>query len=107
MKLLLMHLQRIEYLEDVMLALTQVGVYDPAILDAVGGRNRLLADVPIFVGLMDGRGRSSEFHRIILAPVEDAAVADRIVQALHDGGIEWVDEQIGRMAVIDVEKWIG
>lgn len=107
MKLLLIHLRRSEYFDDVLLALTQTGMHDPVVLDALGGENRMLADIPIFAGFMGGRGRQKEFHRIILAPVEDAAVADRIVEALRDGGIDWTKEQIGTLGILPLEKWIG
>ena len=107
MKILLLHLQRVEYLEDVLLALTQVGVYDPAVIEAAGGQNRLLAGVPIFAGLMDGRGRAGRFHRLIIAPIADGAVADQIIQALYDGGIDWQKDQLGSIAVIATEKWCG
>ena len=107
MKVLLIHLKRTEYLDDLLLALTQVGVYDPVILEALGGQDRLLSEVPIFAGLMVGEGKRSELHRIILAAIEDESVADRILRALSDGGIDWEAEDLGTLVVLPVERWIG
>lgn len=105
MKLLVVHLRRTEYLDDLLLALTQVGVHDPAVIEALGGQSRMLAQVPIFAGFLGG-GKRSEFHRIVLAVTEDADVADRIIAALADGGIDWKAEGLGAISVLPLEKWI-
>jgi hypothetical protein len=107
MKLLFVHLKRTEFLDDLLLAMTQVGVCDPAIIEAVGGQNRLLSNVPIFASLLGGPSRRREFHRVILAPVADDTVVDRILRALSDGGIEWAAEDLGAIALLPLERWTG
>lgn len=105
-KLLLIRLARTEYLQDVLLALTTVGVRDPLIVEAVGGHNRLLTDVPIFSGLFAAH-EQNEFHRLILAGIDDDAAVDRILQALSDGGIDWEGDALGILAVVPVDRWVG
>jgi hypothetical protein len=106
MSLLMINLERPDYLSDVLLALTQVGVANPTILEGEPGAREIGRQVPLFVGLADGFGRGAEYCRVIIAPVESAAVADDFMKALEDGGIDWKSDALGWLVVIPTDRLV-
>ena len=103
MSLLLINLEHADALSDVLLALTQVGVQSPVLLEGEAGANKMSQAVPIFAGLVEGFGRQEEYVQLILAPIAGPEVAAQFVRALADGGIDWHGEKLGWMVVVPTE----
>jgi hypothetical protein len=83
MKLGIIFLNDIEYLEDLMSAFLEIGVPGATILDSVGMGHIISYDIPIFAGLRDSFAGSSPTNKTILIVAPEDQVAE-IDEALRD-----------------------
>ena len=66
MKLIIIFLNKIEYLDDLLSAFMEIGLPGATILDSVGMGHIISHDIPIFAGLRDFFGGSSPINKTIL-----------------------------------------
>jgi len=78
MKLLVVILNREEYLDQVLEVLVEVGVPGATVLDSVGMGRVLAYDVPIFAGFRDLMPDSRPFNKTILSIMDDALVPEAV-----------------------------
>lgn len=83
MKLALIFLNKIEYLEDLMSGFLEIGVSGATIVDSVGMGHIISQNIPIFAGLRDTFAGSSPVQKLILMVVEEDLL-ERIEEALAD-----------------------
>ncbi len=74
MKLVVIILNRVEFLEDLLTAFLEIGISGATVLNSVGMGQIVSRNVPIFAGLSDAFPGSSPSNRTILAVVEDRQV---------------------------------
>lgn len=74
MKLVVIFLNKIEYLEDVLTAFLEIGVSGASVLDSVGMGHIISQNIPIFAGLRDAFAGSSPLNKIILVVTEEDMV---------------------------------
>lgn len=106
MKLTVIFLNRIEYLDDLLSAFLEIGVSGATILDSVGMGHIISQNIPIFAGLRDAFAGSSPINKLILVLSDDEMI-ERIATVLEDIFNE-VDE--GRpyiMATFPIEQMFG
>lgn len=105
--LMLVHLFEEQVLEDLLTALTSLGIENAVVLD--GHRmNRLLAfDVPIFAGFREDLAGGSSYCRILSAVLDDPVEADEVIRVLKEADIDFAKEGMGAMMVLPLERWIG
>lgn len=90
MKLAIVFLNKIEYLEELLSAFLEIGVSGATIVDSVGMGHIISQNIPIFAGLRDTFAGSSPVQKLILAIVEEDLVV-RIDEVLADICID-IDE---------------
>ena len=83
MRLAVVFLNKIEYLEDLLSAFLEIGVSGATIVDSVGMGHIISQNIPIFAGLRDTFAGSSPVQKIILAVVEETLIK-RIDEVLAD-----------------------
>ncbi|MBU2645400.1 hypothetical protein KKI24_11900 [bacterium] len=83
MKLAVIFLNRIEYLEDLLSAFLEIGISGSTIIDSVGMGHIISQNIPIFAGLKDTFAGSSPIQKTILTLVEDDMIS-RIDEVLAD-----------------------
>lgn len=76
MKLALIFLNRIEFVEDLLSALLEIGVSGATIVDSVGMGHIISHNIPIFAGLQDAFTGSSPLNKIILVLTNQAMVEE-------------------------------
>ena len=81
LKLVVIFLNRVEYLEDLLSAFLEIGVGGATVVDSVGMGHILSHHVPIFAGMRTAFPGSSPANRTILAVVEDDQVGEMIAVA--------------------------
>lgn len=106
MKLAVIFLNKIEYLEDILSAFLEIGVKGATVMDSVGMGHIISQHIPIFAGLRDAFAGSSPNNKIILAVVEEALL-DEIAEVLDD--VCWSQEETGAgfMITLDVDRVFG
>lgn len=90
MKLSLVFLNRIEYLEELLSAFLEIGISGATVLDSVGMGHIISENIPIFAGLRDAFAGSSPVNKLILVIADDQQV-ERL-EALLEDIFEGVDE---------------
>jgi nitrogen regulatory protein P-II 1 len=91
-KLVVIILNRVEYLEDLLTAFLEIGISGATVLNSVGMGQIVSRNIPIFAGLSDAFPGSSPSNRTILAVVEDrqvkrmARMVEEVCGSLDDPG---------------------
>lgn len=106
MKLALIFLNKIEYLEDILAAFLEVGVSGATVTDSVGMGHIISENIPIFAGLRDAFAGSSPSHKLIYVLVEPEIV-ERIADLLADICEEVEDAKPYFMATFEVDQLFG
>lgn len=106
MKLAVIFLNRIDYLEDILSAFLEIGVKGATVVDSVGMGHIISQHIPIFAGLRDAFAGSSPNNKIIFAVVEEDLVT-RISEVLDE--LCWSQEESGAgfMISLDVDRVFG
>ncbi len=92
MKLVVIILNRVEFLEDLLTAFLEIGISGATVLNSVGMGQIVSRNIPIFAGLSDAFPGSSPSNRTILAVVEDrqvkrmARMVEEVCGSLDDPG---------------------
>ncbi len=106
MKLALIFLNKIEYLEDLLSAFLEVGISGATIVDSVGMGHIISQHIPIFAGLRDTFAGSSPIQKIILVVVEEEMVS-RINEILADICIDIDESRAYFMISLPIEDLFG
>jgi nitrogen regulatory protein PII len=83
MKLVMIILNKTEFLEDLLTAFLEIGVSGATVVDGVGMGRILSHDVPVFTGLRSAFPGTSPVNKTILVVTEDGLVDD-ILTAIED-----------------------
>lgn len=75
MKLVIIILNRIEYLEDILTAFLEIGVSGATVLNSVGMGRIISHNIPIFAGLQDAFAGSSPGNKTIITIVKEEMIA--------------------------------
>jgi len=83
MKLLVLVLNKEEYLDDILEIFVEVGISGATILDSVGMGRRLAYDVPIFAGLRKSL-KTPDYSKTIISVVQDDETLDAAIKLIED-----------------------
>lgn len=104
MKLLVMVLNKEEYLDQVLSMMAELEISGATIIDSEGMEHALAYDVPIFAGLQKIVGGQKSHNKTIFALLEDAALASQLKKLLKQEGLSFDDEENGTMFLVDADK---
>jgi len=106
MKLIILFLNKIEYLEDLLSAFLEIGVPGATILDSVGMGHIISHDIPIFAGLRDFFGGSSPTNKTILVLTKNDLIP-KMDEVLKD--VTGYDKKSGiaKMISVPVDELFG
>lgn len=107
MYLLIITLNREEYLDDVLSVLVEMGITDVTILDTQSLEMALAYKVPIFAGLklqLDGR---TPYSKTILVLTDSSEAGQEIIGLLKGVGIDIEEKGVARIVTIKVESVLG
>ena len=83
MKLAVIFLDSIEFLEELLSVFLEIGVTGATVLDSVGMGHIISENIPVFAGLRDAFTGSSPNKKIILAIIEED-MAENVAEAIDD-----------------------
>jgi nitrogen regulatory protein P-II 1 len=90
MKLVIVFLNKVEFLDDLLSGFLEIGVTGATVMDTVGMGRIISKNIPIFAGLREAFAGSSPSNKTILAVVDDglveqvAAVVDDLLESFHE-----------------------
>jgi nitrogen regulatory protein P-II 1 len=106
MELLVIVLNKEEYLERILTLLVDAGVSGATVLDSEGLGHFLAFQVSIFAGLREFMGQQKSANRTILAILEDQQIFYRINDMLKEEKIDFKQPGIGILATLPVNRVI-
>ena len=106
MKLVIVVVNRTEYLEDLLSALLEIGASGATVIDSIGMGRVLSHDVPIFAGLRSAFPGTAPVNKTVLVATEEERVDD-ILTAIDDvcGSLE--EPGSGLVLVVPLDKVVG
>jgi nitrogen regulatory protein PII len=108
MKLVIIVLNKPEFLEDLLMAFLEIGVSGATVVDGVGMGRILSHDVPVFTGLRSAFPGTSPVNKTILVVAEDGLVDD-ILTATDDvcGSFEGPGTGLIFVLPVDIARGVG
>ncbi len=106
MYLLLVVLNKEEYLEDILSVYLELGIEDAVTVDAESMKRSLAAQVPLFAGLRLDLGRKP-FSKLIFATSEGKDTARDMLNLLREVGINLEEPGVSRVYTIKLESVYG
>ena len=106
MKLIVVVLNKTEYLEDLLAGFLEIGVAGATVLDGAGMGRILSHDVPIFAGLRSAFPGASPGNKTIFTVTADELVDD-VLAVIEDVCGSFEEAGSGVVFVIDVEHALG
>lgn len=106
MKLVIIFLNKVEYLEDLLSAFLEIGISGATVVDSVGMWRVISYNIPIFAGLRDAFAGSSPGNKIVFTVVEDKHVED-IATVAQDVCGSFDDPGTGMMVTLPLDKVYG
>jgi len=105
-KLVLIILNRVEYLEDLLTAFLEIGVSGATVFNSVGMGQIISKNIPIFAGLSDTFPGSSPSNRTILTVVRERQV-ERIARMVEEVCGSLDEPGSGLMFSLDIDQTFG
>jgi hypothetical protein len=105
--LLILHLHQEKYAEDVMIALTEVGVKDVFSMTGINESRRLPHNIPIFAGFKGTLGKSSSLSKVFTAVVNDSGIIDSILHVLKRADIDLLGDDLGSIVLMPIHSLKG
>jgi nitrogen regulatory protein PII len=106
MKLLIIILNREDYLEKVLALLIEAGISGATIFDSEGLGHFLAYEIPIFAGLRHLMGERKSANRTILAVLEEEEIFDEFKKLLAEEGIDFTHPGVGIIVTVPVSEVI-
>ncbi len=106
MQLVVIFLNRVEFIEDLMTAFLEVGVGGATVLNSVGMGRIISYEIPIFAGLRDAFPGSTAGNKTILTVVREEMV-DEIAEVVQDVCGSFDDPGSGMMFTLPIGRAYG
>ena len=100
---LIIQLFKIEYKEDIILALTSCGIKKGSIFEGQNLDKVLQHDFPLFTGLIRSEDEKARYSHLITAVVDDKKKVKEFIHLLEEADIEVKRESILRLILLPVE----
>ena len=103
MKLLIIILNREEFLNDILSIMAEIGITGATIFDSEGMAHALAYDVPIFAGLRKIVGQEKQHNKTLFALVEEDKILKEFYGILKEEKIDFEDEGMGIMFTVPAD----
>lgn len=107
MYLLIITLNKEEYLDDVLSVLVEIGITDATIIDTQSLEMALAYKVPIFAGLKFQLGGRTPYSKTIFVLTENKEAGNEIILLLKEVGIDLEEKGVARIITIKIESVLG
>ncbi len=106
MKLAVVFLNKIEYLEELLSLFLEIGLTGATVVDSVGMGHIISESIPIFAGLRKAFAGSSPNKKVIFAVTNEKVIQD-MAKVIDGLGQDEEDQKPGFMISLSVESIFG
>jgi len=107
MEMMVIILNREEYLESILSALAELEIEDAVIQDSEKLGSFLAHEIPIFAGLRQMMGEKRTACKTVLAIIEQDGFLEKFNKLLMEEEIDFSNKEIGSIVMLPVTKAIG
>lgn len=100
---MILHLYKEQYLDDILMALTETGVEDTVVLEGQTLGHKLIIDMPLFAGFRQSFGTRKGFAKVLMAIAEQEQI-DSFMAELKHSGIDIIKKEIASIVLLPIEK---
>jgi hypothetical protein len=101
MYLYVLQLFKIEYRDDILLAMTSAGIKRATVLEGTNFDKILEQEYPLFTGLFRGPEDRARFSHLVFGMVDEPELLDSFVHLLVQAGIDNKKEEIYRLILLE------
>ena len=105
MRLLMIILNKEEFLDDVLSSLVEFGVMGATVIESTRMSEILIREIPIFAGLRQMRREGRAYNRVIIAPIEQREIAGELLKVLKEMNIDLRNPETGFLLTIPVKDF--
>lgn len=102
MELLVIVLNKPEYLEKTLTSLVELGIIGATIFESEGMGHYLAYEVPIFAGLRQFIENGKHYSKTIFAIIENKKIVDELLRLLQEEEIDFTHEGTGILFTVPV-----
>jgi len=103
MQLLVIILNKEEYLDDILSELLELEITGASVVEGVAMERVLAKDVPIFAGLLQSTRGSRAYNKNIFALIPSMEIVQKLIAVLGDLDIDLTDPAIGTLFTLPVD----
>jgi len=103
MQLLVILLNREDFLDDILAELLELEVTGASVVEGIAMERVLAKDVPIFAGLLQTTQGSRSFNKNIFAVIKDGQIVDRLMEFLKELDIDMTDPNTGILFTLPID----
>lgn len=107
MKLLVIVLNKENFLDDILSGLVELGVMGATVIESTRMSEILVREIPIFAGLRQMRREGRAYNRVIIAPVEKKETLRELLKVLKEMDIDFTSPETGFLFTIPIEDFSG
>jgi hypothetical protein len=101
MFLYVLQLFKIEYREDMLLAMTSAGIKHATVIEGTNYDKILEMEFPLFKGLFRGPEDRERFSQLVFGMVDDLKILRTFIEVLKQAGIDNVREEVYRLIALE------
>lgn len=100
---MIIQLYKDKFLEDIMMALAEAGVDDTIVLSGESLTHKMAFNMPLFAGFQKSVGSEKGYGNVIMS-MADTEQVDILLDGLKSAGINFIEDGIGKIVLLPVEK---
>ncbi|MFO7897396.1 MAG: hypothetical protein R6U84_10720 [Candidatus Cloacimonadales bacterium] len=100
---MILQLNKENYLDDVIMALTEAGIEDTVVLSGESLGHKLVFDNPLFAGFRKSLGSEKGYANLIFAPASEEQI-DFMLEELKNANIDFIQSELGKIILLPVAK---
>lgn len=104
MQLLVIVLNKTEFLDSLLAILAELGITGATIINSEGMAHALYMEIPIFAGLRNIMGEIREQNKTIFALIDNKGLVKELRKILKQEGIDFAESGTGIMFTISVDE---
>jgi hypothetical protein len=104
MVLVLIQLFKIEYKEELFMALSSAGIHRTTYCDATNLEKELAGTMTLFSGIFKSSTEQAHYSKLYFCVADEESQVDAIIEGFEIAGIDWRKEEIFQISVIPISK---
>lgn len=100
---MILHVYDERYLDDIMMALAEVGIEDPVVISGESLGHKLAFDMPLFAGFRQTMGKDKSYAKIIMAEADEKDI-DFLLEELNNADVHFIEDELGKIILLPIHK---